>query len=243
MFLDRRDAGRQLADHLRHLHGRDVVVLGLPRGGVPVAAEVARVLDAPLDVLAVRKLGVPGQSELAMGAIGEGDVKVTNPDVIHVAAVTADEMSAVERREREVLTRGLAAIRDIRPATPLVERTVVIVDDGVATGATASAACRVARARGAGRVILAVPVIAASAADALRQEADEVIAVTSPKRLAAVGEWYDDFSATPDRQVYECLAAARRPGDSARDSSDQDASIDDPAVESADPGLARRSTA
>lgn len=213
MFLDRRDAGRQLAEHLRHLQGSDVVVLGLPRGGVPVAAEVARVLDAPLDVLAVRKLGVPGHSELAMGAIGEDDVKVTNPDVIHLAAITTAQMGTVERHERDQLTRGLAAIRDIHPAKPLLARTVVIVDDGVATGATASAACRVARARGAGRVILAVPVIAASATAALRHEADDVIAVMSPKHLAAVGEYYHDFSATSERQVHKCLIANRRPGD------------------------------
>ena len=129
MFRDRCDAGRQLAEHLRHLHGHDVVVLGLPRGSVPVAAEVARVLHAPLDVLAVRKLGVPGRSELAMGAIGEDSVKVTNPDIVHLAAITTETMDTVERHEREQVTRALATIRDIQPATALIERTVIIVDD------------------------------------------------------------------------------------------------------------------
>jgi putative phosphoribosyl transferase len=121
--------GRQLAEHLRHLHGHDVVVLGPRRGGVPVAAEAARVLHAPLDVLAVRKLGVPGSSELAMGAIGEDSVKVTNPDIVHLAAITTVTMDTVERHEREQVTRALATIRDIQPATALIERTVIIVDD------------------------------------------------------------------------------------------------------------------
>jgi putative phosphoribosyl transferase len=210
MFRDRVDAGQQLAERVLHLRGEDVIVFGLPRGGVPVAAEVARALNAPLDVLAVRKLGVPERPELAMGAIGEDGVKVTNPDVIHASGVTTADLDAVDRRERKVLDRRLAAIREIRPAVRPAGRTAVVVDDGVATGATASAACRVARARGASRVVLAVPIIAGSAARALRREADEVIAVMSPEWLAAVGEWYEDFSATEDRDVYRCLADARR---------------------------------
>ncbi|HWM96586.1 MAG TPA: phosphoribosyltransferase family protein [Streptosporangiaceae bacterium] len=227
MFVDRRDAGRRLADRLRHLRGTDVVVVGLPRGGVLVAAQVAGALDAALDVIMVRKLGVPSQPELAMGAIGEDGIRVSNPLVMHSAGVTAAAIAAAESRERDEIKQRLTTIRDIRPAVPLRGRTVVIIDDGVATGATAAAACRVARGRGAARVILAIPVIAADAARALQYEADEVIALVTPERLSAVGQWYHDFSDTSHREVCECLRAARRAGENdPRDDLDQEVEID-----------------
>ena len=158
-FLDRTDAGRRLAQRTLHLRGENVVVLGLPRGGVPVAAEVARALRAPLDVIVVRKLGVPVQPELGMGAIGEGGVRIINPEVVAIAHVTDAEIAAVERRERAELERRARRFRGERRRTPLTGRTAIIIDDGIATGSTARAACQVARAQGAARVVLAVPVL------------------------------------------------------------------------------------
>jgi putative phosphoribosyl transferase len=208
MFADRVDAGRQLSRRSLHLRGPDVVVLGLPRGGVPVAFEVARALDAPLDVIVVRKLGVPDQPELGMGAIGEGGVRITNPRVLRAARVSAEELAAVEAREQDVLSQRTRVLRGDRPAVALEGRTAVIVDDGVATGSTARAACQVARARGANRVILAVPVAAADAVDALRGDADEVVCVLTPEWLSAIGAWYQDFRPTSDADVRELLARA-----------------------------------
>ena len=158
LFVDRVDAGRRLARKLEHLRGAGVVVVGLPRGGVPVALEVAEALDAPLDVILVRKLGVPLQPELGMGAIGEDGVRVINHAVISIAGVSESEIADVERRERTELARRAERFRRGRPRIPLEGRTVVVVDDGIATGSTARAACQVARAEGADRVILAVPV-------------------------------------------------------------------------------------
>ena len=208
MFMDRADAGRRLAARLSHLQGADVVVVGLPRGGVPVAYEVARALDAPLDVIGVRKLGVPGHAELAMGAVGEDGVVVTNPDVLSDAGVSRGELAAAEARETATLEERLSGFRAVRAPVPLDDRVVVVVDDGVATGATARATCRVARARGARSVILAVPVIAASVETAMHDDADDVVAVESPAALTAVGLWYEDFSATGDAEVRDLLAAA-----------------------------------
>ncbi len=205
-FADRVDAGRQLSRLVGYLRGPDVVVLGLPRGGVPVAFELARALRAPLDVIVVRKLGVPGQPELGMGAIGEVGVRVINPDVVRVADVSAEQLAAVEARERAVLTQRADVLRGDQPAAPLAGRTALIVDDGVATGSTARAACQVARARGAIRVILAVPVAAAGVASSLRADADDVICVLTPSWLSSVGEWYDDFSPTTDQDVLHLLA-------------------------------------
>ena len=148
-FVDRTDAGHRLADRLRHFRGQDVVVLGLPRGGVPVAYEVARALDAPLDIIVVRKLGVPYQRELAMGTIGEGGVRVIDPGLVSRAMVSDDELHAVEARERVELERRAERFRRVRPRIPLAGRTALIVDDGIATGSTARAACQVARAQGA----------------------------------------------------------------------------------------------
>src|SRR5438094_225918 len=163
-FADRRDAGRRLAAKLTSLHGVDAVVLGLPRGGVPVAYEISRALHVSLDVLLVRKLGVPSHSELAMGAIGEDGVRVLNNDVIYRERVTPAELARVEARERDELVRRAARYRGSRPPVPLAGRVAVVVDDGVATGATARAACTVASLRGAARIVLAVPVMSSDAA-------------------------------------------------------------------------------
>ena len=158
LFTDRADAGRQLAARLGHLRGEPVVVLGLPRGGVPVALEVAQALGAPLDVIVVRKLGVPFQPELGMGAVGEDGVRVINREVIQAARVPAEELAAVQAREQANVDARAARYRARRPREPLAGRTAVVVDDGIATGSTARAACQVARAHGAARVVLAVPV-------------------------------------------------------------------------------------
>lgn len=207
-FLDRSDAGRRLAARMTHLQDEDVVVLGLPRGGVPVAAQVARVLRAPLDVIVVRKLGVPVQPELGMGAIGEGDVRIINPEVVRIARVSPDEIAVVEARERAELERRARRFRGDRPRTPLTGRTAIIIDDGIATGSTARAACQVARAQGAGRVVLAVPVAPPSTCADLAADADEVICLETPEHFLAIGEWYQDFSQTSDDEVVGLLRQA-----------------------------------
>jgi len=183
-------------------------VLGLPRGGVPVAFEVARELDAPLDVIVVRKLGVPYQPELGMGAIGEDGVRVLNDQVIAMAMVTEDEVAAVEQLERAELERRAALFRGDRPRTSLVGRTAVVVDDGIATGSTAQAACQVVRAHGASRVILAVPVAPRSSLASLAEIADELVCLATPEPFYAVGQFYRDFSQTSDEEVVEFLERA-----------------------------------
>jgi len=210
-FRDRRDAGRRLADRLRPLSGPDVVVLGLPRGGVPVAYEVATALGAPLDVLLVRKLGVPTQPELAFGAIGEGGVRILNDTVVRAARLTAEQMATVEHREQAVLAERAAKYRGGRPRLDLTGRTAIIVDDGLATGATARAACRVARAQGAARVILAVPIGSPDTVARLRGDADEVVCVHTPTDYEAVGQGYEDFTQTTDREVLDLLHSAGSP--------------------------------
>jgi putative phosphoribosyl transferase len=207
-YLDRIDAGWRLGERLRYLDGQDVVVLGLPRGGVPVAAGVAHALQAPLDVIIVRKLGVPHQPEFAMGALGEGGVRIINDEVLAMAGVTPQELAAIEERERAELERRGRRFRAGRPPVPVAGRTVVVVDDGIATGSTARAACRVARAHGAGRIILAVPVGHSDAIASLRPDADEVICLTEPRSLMAIGEWYEDFSQTSDQEVINILSDA-----------------------------------
>lgn len=201
MFSNRVDAGRQLARSLQHLRGPDTVVLGLPRGGVPVAYEVASALDAPLDVIVVRKLGVPFQPELAMGAVGEEGVLVLNPEVVRLAHVGEAEMASVERRELAVVEDRAARFRAGRPRLPLNGKTALIVDDGVATGATARAACRVARELGATRVVLAVPVGPIHVEERFRDDADEVVCPSQPAEFYAVGQFYADFSQTTDDEV------------------------------------------
>ena len=207
-FQDRRDAGRQLGRRMAPLAGRDVVVLGLPRGGVPVAAEVARALGAPLDVVLVRKLGLPRRPELAMGAVGEDGVVVLNEDVLEAARVDEATLAEVERRERAELERRARQLRGDRPRLSLEGRTAVVVDDGVATGATARAACEVVRAHGAARVVLAVPVGSPRALADIAPTVDEVVCLDSPRHFAAVGQAYADFRATEEEEV---LALLRRP--------------------------------
>jgi len=209
VFADRVDAGRQLAERLGHLRGQDVVVLGLPRGGVPVAAEVAAALDAPLDVIVVRKLGVPFQPELAMGAIGEGGACVFDVDVLTHAGVDEDDIRRVLEREQVQLDARVARLRRGRVRIDLTGRVAVVVDDGVATGSTARVACSVARQLGAAKVILAVPVGAARTIREVK-EADEVVCVSAPARFAAVGYHYRDFSPTSDEEVVVALDAAAR---------------------------------
>ncbi|GEB55913.1 alpha/beta family hydrolase [Streptomyces gardneri] len=208
-FSDRTDAGRQLAARLDHLKGQDVVVLGLPRGGVPVAAEVADALDAPLDICLVRKLGVPQQPELAMGALGEGGVRVLNDQVLRETGVGERDLAAVEEREHVELEQRTQRYRGSRPPVPLDGRTVVVVDDGLATGATALAACRVVRAKGAARIVLAVPVAPRGWTARLGGEADETVSVSEPDFFYAIGQFYRDFSQTPDEEVLDCLARGR----------------------------------
>jgi putative phosphoribosyl transferase len=213
-FADRRDAGRKLAEVVRALAVGDAVVLGLPRGGVPVAAEVARAIDAPLDVLVVRKLGLPQRPEVAMGAIGEDGAEVVNEDVVGMGRVAPDEFAAVERRERAALEARARRFRGDRRPVSIAGRTVLIVDDGVATGATARVACRVARARGASRIVLAVPVASPRALASL-PEADETVCLEAPAGFMSVGMHYLDFRQTSDDEVTAILAAAHAggPGD------------------------------
>jgi putative phosphoribosyl transferase len=208
-FIDRADAGRRLAGFLApRLRAEDVVVLGVPRGGVPVAAEIAARLHAPLDVLVVRKLGVPFQPELALGAIGEGGVRVINDAVVRSLGLSAGDVADVEALEREELERRLRRYRGGTPAVSLDGRCALIVDDGIATGATARAACLIARARGAARVVLAVPVAPRDLGRRIGDAADEIICLAAPRRLFAIGRFYDEFAATTDEQVCDRLRRA-----------------------------------
>ena len=183
-------------------------MLGLPRGGVPVAFEVAEALGVPLDIVVVRKLRVPFQPELAMGAIGEGGVRVINRDVVEAAGVSEIELAAIEHQERRELDRRARQLRGDVPRVPIAQRTVVIIDDGIATGATVRAACSVARAEGAGQVVIAVPVAPPGALATLAGVADEVVFLFAPQHFSSVGEAYDDFLPTEDREVLELLGRA-----------------------------------
>jgi putative phosphoribosyl transferase len=209
VFEDRIDAGRQLGRRLSDLRGSDVVVLGVPRGGVPVAFEVAAALDAPLDVIVVRKLGLPYQPELAMGAIGEDGARVLEEHVLAQARVSDQELAAVENHERAVLEDRVARFRKGRIRQDLTGRIAVIVDDGVATGSTARVACRIVRKLGAARVILAVPVAPADTLASL-SEPDEVVCLATPREFSAVGYHYRDFSPTEDDEVIQLLDDAAR---------------------------------
>lgn len=209
VFTDRTDAGLRLARRLRHLRSPDVAVVGLPRGGVPVALEVARELAVPLDVIIVRKLGVPFRPELAMGAIGEGGVRVINEDLVARIGISAEQIAQVEAHERQELLRRVERLRAGRQPIPL-DRTVIIVDDGLATGATARAACQVARAHGAERVVLAVPVAPSGWRRQFAGAADELVCVTTPLGFSGVSAHYRDFPQVPDDDVLACLAEARR---------------------------------
>lgn len=216
-FTDRREAGRRLAQAFAGRSLERPVVLGLPRGGVPVAAELARSLGAPLDVLVVRKLGLPRQPEVAMGAIGERGARVLNEDVLRYGAVRDAELAKVERRERAELEARVMRFRGGAPPIDLVGRTAVIVDDGVATGATARVAALVARELGAASVVLAMPVGAPdSVADlAAMPEVDEVVCLSTPPGFMAVGMHYLDFRQTSDAEVQEILEASRAGHDGA----------------------------
>jgi predicted phosphoribosyltransferase len=215
-FSDRADAGRRLAAALVPFREERPVVLALPRGGVPVAYEVARALDAPLDVILVRKLGVPWQPELAMGAIGEGGGRVLNDDVIHTARVSERDIATVEARECEELERRARTFRAGRSMTPIAGRTVIVVDDGIATGSTALAALQVVRAAGATRTVLAVPVAPPSTVQWFVEEgtADDVIVVEQPARMWAIGSCYENFTQTTDAEVVALLARAAQAGES-----------------------------
>jgi putative phosphoribosyl transferase len=205
-FADRRDAGRRLAAKLTaHADRPDVLVLALPRGGVPVAAEVARELHAPLDVFLVRKLGVPGHEELAMGAIATGGVRVLNHDVVLALEIPQPVIDAIAAREQRELTRRERLYRDDRPAPDVRGRTVILVDDGLATGATMRAAAAALRQQQPDRIVIAVPVAAPSTCEELRSEVDEIVCAATPEPFYAVGFWYHDFSPTTDEEVRDLL--------------------------------------
>jgi len=209
LYRDRADAGRSMADKLKRYADRDdVVVLALPRGGAPVAYEVARALGAPLDVFLVRKLGLPGHEELAMGAIASGGVRVLNEDVVQGLEVPAETIDAVAEQEQLELARRERAYRGDRPAPDVAGRIVILVDDGLATGSTMRAAVAALRQRQPGRVVVAVPVGAPDTCELLRREADEVVCAQQPDPFFAVGAWYRDFSQTSDEEVRELLRDA-----------------------------------
>jgi putative phosphoribosyl transferase len=208
-FRDRADAGRQLAASLKEYAGRpDVLVLALPRGGVPVGFEVAQALGAPLDVFLVRKLGVPGHEELAMGAVASGGTRVLNPDVVDTLGIPPDVIEAVAAREQAALAQRELAYRGDRPPADVRGKTVVLVDDGLATGSTMRAAAAALRQRGPARLVVGVPVAAAQTCYELRLEVDEITCVITPEPFYAVGLWYQDFSQTTDQEVRELLARA-----------------------------------
>ena len=220
-FPNRTEAGRQLAEELGKYVGReDVIVLGLPRGGVPVAYEVAKRLRAPLDVFIVRKLGVPGFEELAAGAIASGGVRVLNEDVMRAIPYADEAIEAVTVRETAELERREQIYREGRPSPELRDRVVILVDDGLATGATMRAAVKALRQRGAAKIVVAVPVGPPDTCREIEQEADETICLSTPPFFQAVGQYYEDFSQTSDEDVRELLSQAAQ-GISERNQTDQ----------------------
>jgi putative phosphoribosyl transferase len=211
VFRNRAEAGRLLGGALEAYAGRDdVVVLGLPRGGVPVAAEVAQALGAPLDVLVVRKLGAPGQEELAIGAIGEGGVRVLNERLVRDLGLSPEAIDRIAAREEGELARRVTAYRGGHQALEVGGKTVIVVDDGVATGATMRAGLQTLRALGATCLIAAAPVGAADSVELLEDAADEVVVLETPSWFSAVGQWYEDFGQTNDDEVRALLARNRR---------------------------------
>ena len=209
-FKDRRDAGRQLAQALRSYAGRsDVLVLGLPRGGVPVAFEVAQALGAPLDVFIVRKLGMPRYQELAIGAIASGGVRVLNEGLIRTAGVSQLDIEAVTAAEERELNRRLRRYRGDRPLPEIAGRTVILIDDGLATGSTMQAAVMALRQERPAAIVVAVPTAPPETCDAFRGLVEEVVCAVTPEPFYGVGLWYQDFSQTTDEEVHELLERAR----------------------------------
>ncbi len=215
-FRDRYEAGRRLAQHLTGYAGRpDVLVLGLPRGGVPVAAEVATALAVPLDVFLVRKLGVPGYEELAMGAVATGGVRVLNDSVARGLGIPADSIDTATAREQEELARRERLYRGDAPPPEVRDRVVLLVDDGLATGSTMHAAIRALRAMRPAGIVVAAPVGAPEACARLRSEADDVVCAITPSEFRAVGLWYEEFSQTTDEEVQHLLARSVHAGHAA----------------------------
>jgi predicted phosphoribosyltransferase len=211
IFQDRREAGRYLAELLKSLANRsDVLVLALPRGGVPVAYEIARALHAPLEVFLVRKLGVPGHEELAMGAIASGDVRVVNQDVAKYLGISNEMIDIAAAREKRELHRREQAYRNNRAAPEVAGKTVILVDDGLATGSTMRAAAAALRKQNPARIIVAVPVAAPQTCEELRKEVDEIVCGYTPEPFYGVGLWYQDFSQTTDDEVRLLLDKAAR---------------------------------
>ena len=208
-FRDRQEAGKRLAEAVAEYEGRaDVLVLALPRGGVPVGAEIARALDVPLDLMLVRKLGVPGHRELAMGAVAAGGIRVLNEDVVRTLDLDDEAIETVARGEQRELERRSEAYRAGRPAAEVADRVVILVDDGLATGATMRAAVAALNAQRPARIVVAVPVAPPETCEALREEADEVVCLAEPDPFMAIGVWYEDFPQLTDDEVRELLGSA-----------------------------------
>lgn len=210
-FMDRRDGGRQLGGKLSDYAGRpEVIVLALPRGGVPVGYEVARALHVPLDVLIVRKLGMPGREELAIGAIASGGIRILNEDIVQALAVDRSIIERVTEQELEELRRRERQYRGERPALDVDDRTVILVDDGLATGASMLAAVHALRSRQPAKIVVAVPAAAPQAVDLLQPQVDELVYVMAPEPFEGVGKWFEDFGQTTDEEVQRLLAEADR---------------------------------
>lgn len=216
IFRDRREAGRELARRLQKYAGRqDLLVLGVPRGGVPVAFEVASALKAPLDIFVSRKLGVPGQEELAFGAVARGGTRILDEEIVNAVGLSEEEIERIAARENQELARREQVFRAGRPPLDAEGKTVVLLDDGIATGASIRVAIAALRQRRPAEIVIAAPVVPRATSERLRREADDVIAVHTPKSFYAIGEFYDDFSQVTDEEVIELLrqAASKAPID------------------------------